>query len=83
MNLINLFPKVHKLHSVIYCDATLGVDFGNPKVLVNALVNREVFFLLEITKMEGVISLGFLPSSYGECQKLAMRPSPIVMVVAA
>jgi hypothetical protein len=43
MNLINLFPTIHKIHNVIYCDATLGVDFGNPKVLVNALVNREVF----------------------------------------
>jgi hypothetical protein len=41
------------------------------------------FLRLEMAKMDGAMSLGFTPSSQGACEKLAMRPSPMVMVVAA
>jgi hypothetical protein len=39
---INPQPKIHTLGEVVSRDARTGVDFGNPKFLVDALVDREV-----------------------------------------
>jgi hypothetical protein len=41
------------------------------------------FFLFEIAKMSGAMSIGFLPSSHGANQKGVFFPFPRVIVVAA
>jgi hypothetical protein len=54
---------------VICRDDRIGVDFGNPKILMDGLVNREVFSPRD--SVDGwCYVLGFLPSSQGSCQTL-------------
>jgi hypothetical protein len=42
-----------------------------------------LFFLFEAAKIAGAMLFGDLPSIQWECQKFAILPSPIVIVVAA
>jgi hypothetical protein len=45
MNLTYPRPKVQSLRDVIICDAKIGVDFLDPIIIVDALVNHGVFRL--------------------------------------
>jgi hypothetical protein len=82
MHFLKFCPKRGELADVCNRYSILKGKSGDPKIILKAIAHRK-FFFLEILKIEWAISLGFKPSSQGECQNMAVCPLSIVRLMEA
>jgi predicted nucleic acid-binding Zn finger protein len=75
-------PKVKELRKVSHGKVFIQLDLSNQRILLQDLTHIPRF-ALEMVKMRGAMSLGFLPPSQGASQKGVFSPLPMVMVVEA
>jgi hypothetical protein len=84
MNLVEPCPKVQKLGNLADGDTTFSVNIGNPKITVNAFLDREVFPLGDIKDgWRDVIWLHTSKPWRMPKNRSTPFPFPMVMVAAA